>query len=292
MSADDMLARADRLAALNMYEEAGEVYKQAVRARLPGAAVKYGEMLFLTGDYPAAERVLRAAVADGEKAAIGWLSDTLVADQRPGEAAHLMEWAAAQGVPVAALRAATIWADAVGDREKAEEWYKKAIERGEPGAVNDYGSFLSEDDSRLEEAERVLRQAAEQGDALAFSNLGGAAIENDDEGALYYYAVFLSEEGRVDEAMNYYLRAIDAGSDGAYEDVALIYQEHGEAEAAEEYFKASITAGWLSAVFSYADLLRGEGRASEIEALIPRAESLGAAPEQVEALREHLKEEG
>ncbi|GAA4229265.1 tetratricopeptide (TPR) repeat protein [Streptosporangium album] len=373
MSTGDRLARADRLAALNLYEEAGELYEQAVREGVPGAAVKYGEMLFRTGDHPAAERVLRTAAADGAEGAHDWLADVLIADDRPDEAARLLEQIAGRETPVVALRVAAVWADAVGDREKAEEWYRRALEWGAPGAANDYGAFLSEDDDRLEEAERLLRQAAEQGDTLAFGNLGGmeldrgdpeaavawlerglesgaapgssamlklavaeeqlghldaarahydraveervpdalvgrarfladngdpeardgaeadfrAAIENDDEGALYYYAVFLAEEGRVDEAMDHYRQAIDAGSDGAYEDLALLCRERGDTGAAEEYFRASIAAGWLSAVFSYADLLRGEGRASEIGALVPQAESLGATAEQLETLRGH-----
>ncbi|MEU7892903.1 tetratricopeptide repeat protein [Nonomuraea sp. NPDC049152] len=365
MSAGDMLARANRLAAMNLYEKAGELYEQAVREHVPGAIVKYGEMLFEAGDYPAAEKVLRSAVDEGDDAAYGWLSDVLVAAERPSEAAHLMERAAGQGVPKAALRAATIWADAVGDRERAESWYKKAIDRGEPGAVNDYGVFLAEDENRLDEAERLLRVAAEEGDDLAYGNLGSIALDRGDPeaaiellrqgitpgssallhlavaeeqlgrfaaarayfdravsedipdalvkraqfladqdeaeaaeadflaaadrgeaGADYYYAAFLARYGRADEATDRFQRAIEAGSDAAYEDLALIHQSNGDTATAEKYFMASITAGWLSAVFSYADMLRGQGRLSEVAALVPLAENLGADPEEIAALRE------
>ncbi|MDH2427927.1 tetratricopeptide repeat protein [Sphaerisporangium sp. TRM90804] len=372
MSSDDVLSRADRLAAMGLGEEAAGLYEQAVRDGVPGAGVKYGAMLFDAGDIRAAERTLRAALAAGDSDAYDWLADVLLADDRATEAAELMERAAAQGSASAALRVAAIWSEAVDDRERAERWYAEAVRRGAPGALNDYGSFLTEDASRLAEAERVLREAAAQGDALAYSNLGGleldrgdteaavtwlrqaveadtsarstalvklalaeeqrgdldtarayldravaagtpdalvhraqfladhagpqareaaeadfrAAVENEDEGALYYYAEFLADGDRLDEAAEYYRRAIDDGSDAAYEDLALIEQERGNLEAAEDLLMESIDAGWLSAVFSYAQLLRETGRAAEIEALLPRAETLGASREQLQILRD------
>lgn len=60
--------------------------------------------------------------------------------------------------PGRALRAAATWAQAVGDRERAERWYRKAVEGDEPGALNDYGSFRSEEDARLEEAEEHFKE--------------------------------------------------------------------------------------------------------------------------------------
>jgi Tfp pilus assembly protein PilF len=376
MTSEDIRARADRMVALHVYAAATELYEQVVEELPPGSAVKYGEALFHVGDYPAAERVLRSALAGGEQTAPDWLSDVLIITDRPDEAAHVMERAAEQGSPRAALRAAAIWADEVGDRAKAEEWYRKAVDQGAPGSLNDYGAFLSEDDTRSTEAEILLRQAAEQGDTLAFGNLGGmeldrgdpeaaivwlrqgleagaspgssavlklaiaeerlgnrdaarvhfdraveedipsallqraqfladdegptareaaegdfrAAIEKDDEGALYYYARFLAKNGRLDEAADYYRQAIDSGSDAAYEDLGLLHQERGDTGSAEESFQASIAAGWLSAVFSYADLLRQEDRASEIEGLIPQAEALGANTDQLDVLRVYLRE--
>ncbi|WP_433510794.1 tetratricopeptide repeat protein [Nonomuraea sp. CA-143628] len=367
MNATDLITRADELAETEEYAEAAALYGQAAQGGLPEAAVYQGEMLFHLGDYPAAERVLRAALAGGQTDAYGWLSDTLVAAERPAEAAMLMEQAAGQGHPVAALRAATIWADAVGDRERAEQWYLKAIDRGDRGALNDYGTFLAEDDSRLEEAEHVLRQAAEQGDALAFSNLGEmeldrdapeaaaewlrrgleledqsgstallkladaearlgnldearalhdravdaglpdahvaranfladhddpeaaeadflAAVEAGDEGAHYYYAEFLAAHDRVGPAVEHYDQAVEDGSDAAHQRLAFIYLGNGAVRAAEEHFKESIAAGWLSSVYSYADMLRQEGRADEIAALLPAAERLGATPDQLEEL--------
>ncbi|GII75535.1 hypothetical protein Sru01_05170 [Sphaerisporangium rufum] len=371
MSTGDLLARADRLAALDLREEAAELYERLIGEGVPGAAVRYGAMLAEAGDHPAAEPVLRTALAAGDTDAYHWLCDVLIATGRVPEAGRLMEEAAGRGLPGAALRAAAIWADLAEDRTRAEQWYRTAIDRGDQGALNDYGAFLSEDPGREAEARRVLRQAAEQGDALAFSNLGAieldrgepeaalgwlrqslagggssestallkiadaeerlgnldaarryhdravnaripgahagrarflayhgtaedletaerdfrTAVRNGEEGADYYYATFLAAQDRVDEAIDHYRRAIDAGSDGAYEELALILQARGETEAAEECFTASIAAGWLSAVLSYAEFLRDQGRGAEVPALEPRARELGATPEQLAALR-------
>jgi Tfp pilus assembly protein PilF len=365
VSADDLLARAERLAEAEDYAAAAALYAEAARRGIPGAATGHGEMLFHLGEDEAAEAVLREALAKGEEEARDWLSDLLVQTDRAVAAATLMEQA--DGHPLQALRAATIWADAVGDRERAEHWYRIAIDRGEPGALNDFGSFLSEDDSRQEEAELLFRRAAEEGDALAFSNLGGmeldrgdpeaaaawlrqglevqgqsgstallklaaaeeqmgnteaarllydraaaekvegaqaararfladsgeddaaeagfqAALAAGEEGAHYYYGEFLAGRGRIDEAVGHLDQAVEDGSTAAHEELALIYQSRGATKAAEEHFKESIAAGWLSAVYSYAELLRQEGREDEVAGLAQEAERLGATPEQLQEL--------
>ncbi|MGW0802299.1 tetratricopeptide repeat protein [Nonomuraea sp. NPDC002799] len=365
MSADDLIAEADRLAEAEDYEAAAALFAEAAGQGVPGAATRHGEMLFLAGDDDAAEPVLRDALAKGEKDARDRLSDLLVETDRATEAAELMEQAGDH--PVGALRAATIWADAVGDRERAEQWYRKAVERGEAGALNDFGSFLSEDGSRQEEAERLFLQAADQGDALAFSNLGGmeldrgdpeaaaawlrqgleledqtdstallkladaeermgnieaaralydravvdgladahvaragllvasgdaeaaeadfqAAVAGGEEGARYYYGEFLVASGRPEEAVAHLDQAVEDGSDAAHEVLAQIYLSSGATGAAEEHFKESIDAGWLSAVFSYAEMLRQEGRGDEVAALVPAAEQLGATPDRLREL--------
>jgi Tfp pilus assembly protein PilF len=68
--------------------------------------------------------------------------------------------------PDRALRAAAIWADIVGDRERAEKWYRKAVDGDEPGALNDYGAFLSKDDARLGATPGRLRELTGQRNEL------------------------------------------------------------------------------------------------------------------------------
>jgi tetratricopeptide (TPR) repeat protein len=157
------------------HESAAVLHAEAARQGLPGAAVRYGETLFFLGDHATAEHVLREALARGDEGAHDWLSDVLVATDRPAEAALLME-----EHPDRALRAAAIWAQAVDDRERAEKWYRKAVKDDEPGALNDYGSFLSEDDARLEEAEQHFKESIAAGWLSA----------------VYAYAEMLRQEGR------------------------------------------------------------------------------------------------
>ncbi|GAA0925124.1 tetratricopeptide repeat protein [Nonomuraea longicatena] len=274
MGVDDLLARADRLVEEDDVEGAAALYAEAAQQGTPGAATRHGEMLFHLGRDDVAESVLRAALAKGEPDALDWLSDLLVETGRGAEAALLQEQADR------ALRAATIWADAAGDRGRAEAWYRKAVERGEPGALNDFGSFLSEDDSRREEAEALLRQAAEQGDALAFSNLGGMALDHGDpeaaaawlrqgleladqtgSTALLKLAVAEERTGNTEAARALYDRAVADGVTDAHVTRARFLADQGE--PAEADFLAGLEKGEEGAHYYFGEFLAANGRVDE-----------------------------
>ncbi|WP_246090658.1 tetratricopeptide repeat protein [Nonomuraea deserti] len=316
---DDLLSRAEQLAEAENYQEAAALYAEAAAQGMPGAATAYGAMLFYLDEGEAAERVLREALARGEEEARDWLSDLLVETGRAAEAAQLMEQAI--GHEVGALRAATIWADAVGDRERAEEWYRKAVERGEPGALNDFGTFLSDDDSRQDEAEQLFRQAAEQGDALALSNLGSVELDRgapeaavdwlrrsleaaDRTGstALLKLAAAEAQMGNNDAARELYDRAVDEGLADAHVERAVFLMGKGEDEAAETDFQAAVVNNEEGAHYYYGEFLVHKNRVGEAVGHLDQAVADGsdAAHETlakiylergaIKAAEEHLKE--
>ncbi|MEO3795232.1 tetratricopeptide repeat protein [Nonomuraea sp. B10E15] len=293
MNGNDLLARAEQLAEAEDYQGAAAVYAEAARQGVPGAAIAYSEILIHLEDYATAEPVLREALAAGEAEARDWLADLLVQTGRAVEAAQLMEQAV--GHEVAALRAATIWADAVGDRERAEEWYRKAVERGEPGALNDFGTFLSEDDSRQDEAEHLFRQAAEQGDALAFGNLGSLELDRgapeaavawlrrsleaeDQTGstALLKLATAEAQLGNDDAARELYDRAVTERLAGAHVERATFLVERGEDEAAEADFRAAVENDDEGARYYYGEFLVNNDRVGEAVDHLDRAVADGS----------------
>jgi Tfp pilus assembly protein PilF len=298
------------------HESAAVLHAEAARQGLPGAAVRYGETLFFLGDHATAEHVLREALARGDEGAHDWLSDVLVATDRPVEAALLME-----EHPGRALRAAAIWAQAVDDRERAEKWYRKAVEDDEPGALNDYGSFLSEDDARLEEAEELLRRAAERGDALAYSNLGGMALDRgepeaaavwlregleieDQAGSTAVLQLADAEErmGDLDAARVLYDRAVAEDVADAHVARARFLADQDETGAAEADFQVGLARDEEGAHYYYGEFLANRDRADEAVGHLHQAVEDGsdAAHEllalihqrnrAIQAAEEHFKE--
>lgn len=280
------------------------------------ATVTYGEKLFFLGDHAKAEIVLREALARGDKGAREWLCDVLIATERPVAAAQLME-----EHPGRVLRAAAIWADIVGDRERAEESYRKAVDGDEPGALNDYGAFLSEDDARLGEAEELLRRAAERGDALAYSNLGAMELDRGDPESA---AVWLREGLKIEDmagstavlrladaeerigdlaaARLLYDRAVAEELTDAYVMRARFLADQDEADAAEADFQAGLALDEEGAHYYYGEFLVARDRADEAVGHLHQAvedgsdaahELLGLIHQKNRAFRaaeEHFKE--
>ncbi len=113
--------------------------------------------------------VLRDAVAAGEPDAPRLLALTLIeiGDNEQGRDV-LVEAVGGGRVELAGLLGDV--ADALGDSELAEASYRKAIEAGDPDALNDFAVFLRGEE-RYDEAIAVLNQAIAAGDSLAPGNL-------------------------------------------------------------------------------------------------------------------------
>ncbi|RBQ19392.1 hypothetical protein DP939_15865 [Spongiactinospora rosea] len=293
MDTDDLMARADRFAEAERYEEAAELY--ALAAGEAGAGVKHASMLFFLEDYPVAERILREAVDSRDPDAFPWFADVLIATGRPAEAAHVMGQAAELGLPGAMLRTGAIWADLVGDRAAAEQWYRRAFDQGLPGARNDYGAFLSEDESRWAEAERMLLEAVEEGDDLALGNLGGLELDRGDleaaigwlergvaaraEGSTALLKLAEAQErlGRDEEARRNYERAVAEGIPDANVKRALFLSDDGApAEEVEAGFRRAVELDDDGALYYYAEFLAGQDREDEALACYHRAAEAGS----------------
>ncbi|PZG56066.1 hypothetical protein C1I98_01950 [Spongiactinospora gelatinilytica] len=225
MDTDDLMDPADRFAEEERYEEAAELYALAARAGEVGAEVKHASALFFLEDYPAAERILREAMAHQDPDAFDWLADVLVRTGRAAEAAQVMAQAAELGLPGAVLRVGAIWADSVGDRATAEQWYRRALDQGVPGARNDYGAFLSDDESRWAEAERMFLEAVEEGDDLALGNLGGLELDR----------------GNLEAAIGWLERGVAAGADrsSALLKLAEAQEQLGRDDEARQNYEGS-----------------------------------------------------
>jgi len=107
--------------------------------------------------------------------------------------------------------------------KEAEDYYLRAIKKGNVNALNNLAKLYSEQ-SKIKEAEDYYLQAIEKGDVDALNNL----------------AIFYSEQSRIKEAEDYYLQAIEKGDVDALNNLAILYQEESRIEEAEKYYLKAI----------------------------------------------------
>ncbi|MEZ0093765.1 hypothetical protein [Streptacidiphilus sp. EB129] len=362
-----LVQRADEEAAQGRHAAALELYARAWDSRHDEVAEKLLDLVEAWGDVDAALAVLQQTAESGVITAYEALAALLIEIEEPEDALEALEAAHTAG------RAVTLWtaavlADELDDREQAEQWYRRAISDGEPGALNDFGVFLSDDPDRLVEAEEVLLLAVEGGDVMALGNLGrmhlegddperalpwltrgltegvrsvlvplaevevqlgrydearahltealadeveGArlawanycaehgteaeqaaaesefltALQQDEPGAHFDYALFLADRDRIDEAIKEYEAAAADGEANAWLNLALIYEDRKDRRTAEDCYRGGIEAGDLQALLAYAEFLRQWGRQKDIPALFAPAAALGADEAEVEQLR-------
>ncbi|URN17308.1 MULTISPECIES: Pentatricopeptide repeat-containing protein [Streptomyces] len=169
---------------------------------------------------------LRRAALKGDGRAALALADMLMDAYEEQEAVDVLRASAAAGAGGVALYLAEVLAVS-GDEEyerQAEEWYRVAVDEGIPGALNDYGCFLSMHDDRLDEAEAVLLRAVEARDELSYGNLGG---------------LYLDAE-RYDEALPWLRRGVAQGNRNLLPLLSRVETELGDADAAWEHARAAI----------------------------------------------------
>ncbi|MBO2458217.1 tetratricopeptide repeat protein [Actinomadura violacea] len=233
-------------------EEAKRLYREATRGGVAGAARAYAQLLIDLDDFSEAEDVLRKSVDAGELSNRGLLANVLVYMYREVEAMQILSTAFREGEIGAALQAATIFAEILDDREQAEMWYRLAVRSGDPDAKNDYGDFLRGDEARLDEAERLLREAMAGGDPLAPGNLGRLEIDR----------------GNYGVAVDLLLQSLASGCETVLLPLAEAETRLGNDDKAREYFKQARDRRVPNARLAYArflaDRLKG-GAADEAE---------------------------
>lgn len=120
---------------------------------------------------------------------------------------------------------------------KAEEYYLKAVECGDDGALHNLGIlyFLQKE---YDKAEEYYLKAIESGDNKALNNLG------------FLY----KEQKEYDKAEKYYLKAIDRGDNKALNNLGSLYLEQKKYDKAEKYYLKAIANGNDNALFNLGSL--------------------------------------
>ncbi|NNN37560.1 sel1 repeat family protein [Streptomyces sp. S3(2020)] len=180
-----------------------------------------------------AERWLRTAAEAGVGAAAHELGDMLVGQGREDEAVRWYRTAVAAGHREVAASLGTLlyyWS-----QPEAEQWLRYATAWGDLRATNCLGALLDgKKDADRSETEFLYRRAAAGGDVSAPVNLG----------------VVLEDDGRHEEALEWYLKGHERGAAGASRHIAKLLNRQGrEAEAAEWFRTAAADPEGLPASF-------------------------------------------
>ena len=149
--------------------------------------------------------------------------------------------------------AGNFYLDVKDDLEKAEYYYKQAIEQGYVNASRKLATVFTKQ-NRIEDAELTLLEAIKLNDEKAFFDLAFLydeqekldkaeeyylkAIDQDDSVAMYNLAIIYYEQNKIDEAEKLYLRAIKSNQINSLSILAILHKEKGNTVVAEEY-KAS-----------------------------------------------------
>jgi len=120
-------------------------------------------------------------------------------------------------------------------------------------------AYQQRHDHRAPITECAIRKAADDGNVTAMSNLGA----------------LLDEQGKKDQAEQWYRRAADAGNAGAMFNFGLSLFKHGKRDQAEQWYRKAADAGHASAMFNLGNLRRELGEEDEAEQWYRRAAETG-----------------
>ncbi|TYQ16598.1 UNVERIFIED_CONTAM: TPR repeat protein [Acetivibrio alkalicellulosi] len=118
--------------------------------------------------------------------------------------------------------------------KKAEEYYKKAEEQGDVGALLNLGVLYKNEYKEYKKAEEYYKKAEEQGDVKALLNLG---------------ILYKNEYKEYKKAEEYYKKAEEQGDVRALLDLGVLYDDiYKDYKKAEEYYKKAEEQGNVGAL--------------------------------------------
>ncbi len=253
-------------------EQAEVWYRRAIDAAAAGALNDFG--VFLSDDperLVEAEEVLTLAVERGDPMALGNLGRMHLEAEQPEEALRWLQRGLDAGVRSVLVPMAEA-EQQLGDFGGARMHLTEALDDEIEGAQLAWANFCAEHGTADE-------KSAAEGEFLT-------ALEQQEVGAHFDYAVFLADRDRLDEAVREYTAAAEEGEINAWLNLALIHEDRKDRRTAEECYRSGIEAGDLHALLAYAEFLRQWGRQKDIPDLYAPAEALGADASELAQLRE------
>ncbi|MGW6454756.1 tetratricopeptide repeat protein [Streptomyces sp. NPDC055078] len=300
---------AELLTAAGNPDEAESLFLSQAREGSPGAALQLADLLYeRNASRVEIEKWYRAAVKEEDAGALNnlgcFLSDD---DERLDEAEELLMRAWKSGDHLAPGNIGRMAMDK-GEPQAAVPWFEKSINLGVlsvlPLAAKAYAEV-----GNFGEANRLISLAIERdvtGSHLAHAEmLAGHVIDSDgdpekwfisairrqESGAVFPYARWLHDQGRIDDAVQFYERAAVEGEVHAHLNLAVIFDDRGDIQAAESHLRTGMEGGDPVAAVSYARFLYDHDREPEIPAVIEAAERLNAPQDELMEMRDLLRPE-
>lgn len=256
-------------------------FRKALRHKELMASSALGSLLEQSGRLEEAESTLREGVKGQDMGSAVNLGILLANLGRLNEAEKVWRVAAQQEVPQAEANLAKHCAES-GRFAEAEKWYKRAIGHGLDSVLVPYGIFLAER-KQAAKARNVLRRAVSIGDARAYRALARICVDSGDHlGAIDWLnkalavdefdldlicgmADTLANAGKVDEAVPYWQKLVDAGDSDATYALGRILRANGDLEGSARLFRIDAENGDAIAACQLGQIYMGQGERSFAE---------------------------
>ena len=173
---------------------------------------------------------------------IGFIFHTIIKDYIKAE--EYYQKAVDKGEVTAMFNIGLFYTNEKRDLRKAIKYYELAIEKGEARAMTNLGLLLNNEFNDYKKSEEYFLMAIKQGEPTAIFNLG----------SLYHYQ--LKNYTKADE---YYQMAMEKGNSSAIFNLGnLYYHEYKDYEKAKEYYLMAVGKGHSSAMFNLGNLYYNE----------------------------------
>ncbi|NOZ35740.1 MAG: tetratricopeptide repeat protein [Chlorobi bacterium] len=161
------------------------------------------------------------------------------------------------------------------DYKRAENFYLKAIKKGNIDALNNL-AVLYYDQNKLDLAEEYCKKAAEKGHIKALNNLANIyllkkdfisaekyykeTIKKGNISALNNIGILYYNQKKLDLAESFFKKAVEKGDADAAYNLANLYKSKNDFKSAEKYYKEAIKNGIEDAFFNLAFLYETQGK--------------------------------